>query len=57
MKYIKGQNRSQTYLFPVSLDDAIDADNEIRLIDVFVDNLALEGFGFQIDHGENGRPA
>jgi hypothetical protein len=28
MKYIKGQNRTQTYLFPVSLDDAIDADNE-----------------------------
>ena len=57
MKYIKGQNRSQTYLFPVSLDDAIDADNEVRLIDVFVDSLALEDFGFEIDHGENGRPA
>ncbi len=57
MKYIKGQNRTQTYLFPVSLDDAIDADNEVRLIDVFVDSLSLERFGFQIDHGENGRPA
>ena len=57
MKYIKGQNRSQTYLFPVSLDDSIDADNEVRLIDVFVDSLALERFGFEIDHGENGRPA
>jgi transposase len=57
MKYIKKQNRSQTYLFPVSLDDAIDKDNEVRLIDVFVDSLALEDYGFQIDHGENGRPA
>ncbi|MES0447135.1 MAG: IS1182 family transposase [Desulfobacterales bacterium] len=57
MKYIQGQNRSQTYLFPVSLDDAIEADNEVRLIDVFVDSLALESFGFEIDHGENGRPA
>ena len=57
MKYIKGQNRTQTYLFPVSLDDAISADNEVRLIDVFVDSLALERFGFEIDHGENGRPA
>ena len=46
MKYIQGQNRSQTYLFPVSLDDAIDADNEVRLIDVFVDSLALERFRF-----------
>ena len=57
MKYIQGQNRTQTYLFPVSLDDAIDGDNEVRLIDVFVDSLALEDYGFQIDHGENGRPA
>jgi transposase len=57
MKYIQGQNRSQTYLFPVTLDDAISEDNEVRLIDVFVDSLALGGYGFQIDHCENGRPA
>jgi len=57
MKYIQGQNRSQTYLFPVTLDDAISEDNEVRLIDIFVNSLALEGYGFQIDHGENGRPA
>jgi len=57
MKYIQGQNRSQTSLFPVTLKDAISADNEVRLIDVFVDSLALENYGFQIDHGENGRPA
>ena len=57
MKYIQRQNRSQTYLFPVSLNDAVRADNEVRLIDVFVDSLSLEDYGFQIDHGENGRPA
>jgi len=57
MKYIQGQSRSQTYLFPVTLDDAISGDNEVRLIDVFVDSLSLESYGFQIDHGENGRPA
>jgi len=57
MKYIQGQNRSQTYLFPVTLDDAINEDNEVRLIDVFVNSLALESYGFQIDQGENGRPA
>jgi transposase len=54
---IQRQNRSQTYLFPVSLDDAVSSDNEVRLIDVFVDSLLLDGYGFQIDHGENGRPA
>ena len=57
MKYIKGQNRTQTTLFPVSLNDAVGAENEVRLIDVFVDSLKLEEFGFRIDHGENGRPA
>ena len=32
-------------------------DNEVRLIDVFVDSLSLDGYSFQIDHSENGRPA
>ncbi len=57
MKYIKGQNRSQTSLFPVSLDDAVAAENEVRLIDAFVDHLHLPEFGFKVDHTENGRPA
>ncbi len=57
MKYIKGQNRSQTSLFPVSLDDAVAAENEVRLIDAFVDHLNLPEFGFKVDHTENGRPA
>ncbi len=57
MKYIQGHNRSQTYLFPVTLDDAISEDNEVRLIDVFVNSLALESYWFQIEHTENGRPA
>jgi transposase len=57
MKYIKGQNRQQIYLFPVSLDDAVDPENEVRLIDVFVDSLNLEAFGFKLGFVENGRPA
>lgn len=64
MKFIQGQNREQTYLFPVSLDDAVDAENEVRLIDVFVDSLKLKEFGFKSDFIENlprrqagGRPA
>lgn len=57
MKYIQGQNREQTYLFPVSLDSAIDENNEVRLIDVFVGSLNLEEFGFKVDYIENGRPA
>ena len=56
MEYIKGQNRAQTTVFPVSLDDDVDAENEVRLINVFVDSLKLEEFGFRV-HIENVRPA
>jgi transposase len=57
MKFISGQDRSQTHLFPVSLDQSIDRDNEVRLIDLFVDSLPLGKFGFDKNYGENGRPA
>ena len=57
MKYIQGQSRTQTSLFPISLNDSIDPENEVRLIDVFVDSLDLKKFGFEVNHCENGRPA
>ena len=57
MKYIQGQFRTQTSLFPVSLEASIDPDNEVRLIDLFVDSLKLENYGFKVDFVENGRPA
>ena len=57
MKFIQGQNREQTYLFPVSLDGAVEADNEVRFIDLFVGSLKLDEFGFQTIYTENGRPA
>jgi transposase len=41
----------------VSLDDAVDPENEVRLIDLFVDNLNLTDFGFKFEFIENGRPA
>jgi len=57
MKYIIGENRNQSYLFPISLEKSIDIDNEVRFIDVFVESLKLESMGFKLDHIENGRPA
>lgn len=57
MKYIIGSDRKQTAIFPVTMDMAIDNDNEVRIIDLFVDSLDIEKMGFSIDHGENGRPA
>lgn len=57
MKFIQGHNRDQITLFPVSLEQSIDPDNEVRLIDLFVDSLSIKDYGFRTDFPENGRPA
>ena len=57
MKFINGTNRDQLPLFASSIDDSIGKDNEIRLIDLFVDSLKLTDFGFTFNFVENGRPA
>jgi transposase len=57
MKFIQGNDRTQTHLFPISLDQSIDPDNEVRLIDLFVDSLPLADNGFYMTFVENGRPA
>ena len=45
MKYIIGKNRSQMEFY--SLEELISQDNEVRLIDLFVDSLPLPDFGFE----------
>jgi transposase len=57
MKFIQGQDRSQINLFPVSLDKTIDPENEVRMIDLFVNSISVKDFGFRTDFIENGRPA
>lgn len=57
MKFIQGHNRNQINLFPVSLDQSIDPDNEVRMIDLFVGSLSIKDYGFRTDFTENGRPA
>jgi len=57
MKFIQGQSRNQINLFPVSLDRSIDPDNEVRIIDLFVESLSVKDYGFRTDFTENGRPA
>ena len=57
MKFIIPKDRKQASLFPVSLDEAIDQENEVRAIDVFVDGLDLEKMGFKVHFPEGGRPA
>jgi transposase len=57
MKFITGQDRNQIPLFASSMEEAIAQDNEVRLVDLFVDSLQLPNFGFKLDYIENGRPA
>ena len=46
MRFVMGQDRSQSTLFPALLDDYIGDDNPVRAIDVFVDELRLGDLGF-----------
>jgi len=57
MKFIQGQSRNQITLFPVSLESSIDENNEVRLIDLFVDSLHMGDMDFAMEFVENGRPA
>jgi transposase len=56
-RYIDGQERTQSVLFPERLDDWIDEDNPVRAVDVFVDALDLAQLGFERAlPAETGRP-
>ena len=55
MKFIKGKDRNQTEI--LCLNAQIGQNNEVRLIDLFVESLLLSDFGFKVDYIENGRPA
>ncbi len=57
MKFIQGYDRTQTALFPVTIEQSIGQDNEVRIIDLFVDSLPLASYGFKMEYVENGRPA
>jgi transposase len=57
-RYIEGQDRTQSVLFPERLDDWIDEDNPVRAVDVFVDQLDLVRLGFErAQPAQTGRPA
>ena len=57
-RFIEGEDRSQSTLFPEHLDDYIAEDNPVRVIDVFVDELDLQTLGFDGMQPEvTGRPA
>ena len=58
MRYIEGISRDQEILFPETLDSYITEDNEIRIIDKFVEGLDFKSLGFKYSTPEKtGRKA
>jgi transposase len=57
MGYIQGEGRNQATLFPVLLDDFVPADHVCRVIDAFVETIAMTELGFErAKAAETGRP-
>ena len=56
-RFIEGEPRAQSVLFPESLDEWITPDNPVRVVDVFVEELDLQEMGFErAMPAETGRP-
>jgi hypothetical protein len=45
-RFVVGEDRSQSTLFPERMDDYLGEDNPVRAVDVFVDELDLARLGF-----------
>ena len=57
-RFIEGENRSQSTLFPEALDDYIAEDNPVRVVDAFANALDYKALGFaRIDPSVTGAPA
>ncbi len=57
MHYIQGKNREQSTLFPQNLDQIISPDNEVRIIDIFVESFNIADYKFVTKTSREGRPA
>ena len=57
MQFIQGKNRTQSILFPESLDQIIDQSNEVRMIDLFVESINILDFKFIVKTSIEGRPS
>jgi transposase len=57
-RFIEGEARSQSLLFPERLDDYVAEDNPVRAIEVFAESLDLGKLGFEgVEPEATGRPA
>ncbi|MCJ8299520.1 MAG: transposase, partial [Pseudomonadales bacterium] len=46
-RFIEGESRTQTTMFPESLDDYVSNDNPVRVIEAFLEELDLKALGFK----------
>ena len=57
-RFVEGEDRNQVTLLPECLDDYIEAENPVRVIEVFVDELDLGALGFAgVEPLATGRPS
>jgi len=45
-RFVEAADRHQASFLPACLEDYVDADNPVRIIDAFVDELELAELGF-----------
>ena len=58
MPHVQGVSRDAVVLLPPSLDEYISADNPVRFMDAFVDQLDLQALGLaRVIPADTGRPA
>src|ERR1700694_5185633 len=56
-RFIEGEDRTQVTLLPACLEDYVEAENPVRVVEIFVDGLDLDGLGFVgVDPAATGRP-
>ena len=54
-RFIEGEDRTQVTLLPACLEDYVEAENPVRVVEVFVDGLDLGKLGFEgVDPGGDG---
>ena len=57
-RFVEGEDRTQSTLFPERLDDYIGEENPVRVIEAFIDELDLKVLGFEgIEPRTTGRHA
>jgi transposase len=56
-RFVEAADRDQASFLPACLEDYVDADNPVRIIDAFVDELELAELGFaRVQPASTGRP-